>query len=204
MAGYAQHEDLGSILMRVILTLSEKTDSGEQREEEKRELERQFQQSDQKLDSLVLQHQKDLTKVMQLYAKVNNRLTTSRTRVKAIKERLVSCKELLHYKRDELKKEKMKKKTQISQSAIFIIFIALIWLVFNEAGIMKWYTLKNEQHILMQSINELYNDETLIEDHINKLTHDFDYIEFIAYSRYKMVKQGEKIFRVKDYKEINQ
>ena len=104
MAGYAQHEDLGSILMRVILTLSEKTDSGEQREEEKRELERQFQQSDQKLDSLVLQHQRDLTKVMQLYAKVNNRLTTSRTRVKAIKERLVSCKELLHYKRDELKK----------------------------------------------------------------------------------------------------
>jgi len=99
---------------------------------------------------------------------------------------------------------KMKKKTQTSKSVILIIFIALIWLVFNDAGIMKWYTLKNEQHILMQSINELYNDEALIEGHINKLTNDFDYIEFIAYSRYKMVKQGEKIFRVKDYKEINQ
>ena len=98
----------------------------------------------------------------------------------------------------------MKKKTQTSKSVILIIFIALIWLVFNDAGIMKWYTLKHEQHILMQSINELYNDEALIEDHINKLTNDFDYIEFIAYSRYKMVKQGEKIFRVKDYKEISQ
>ena len=99
---------------------------------------------------------------------------------------------------------KMKKKKQTRKSAILIIFIALIWLVFNDSGIMKWYTLKNDQYILMESINELYNDEALIEDHINKLTNDFDYIEFIAYSRYKMVKQGEKIFRVKDYKEINQ
>ena len=104
MTSYDKHEDLGTILMRVIRTLSEITDSGEEREEEKRELERQFRQSDQKLDSLVLQHQKDLTKTMQLYAKVNNRLTASRTRVKSMKERLVSCKELLHYKRDELKK----------------------------------------------------------------------------------------------------
>ena len=98
----------------------------------------------------------------------------------------------------------MKKKKQPSKSAILIIFIALIWLAFNDAGIIKWYTLKNEHHILTQSINELYNDEALIEDHINKLSNDFDYIEFIAYSRYKMVKPGEKIFRVKDYKEINQ
>ena len=104
MTSYDQHEDLGSILMRVIQTLSEISDSGEQREEEKRLLEKQFRDSDQKLDSLVLKHQKDLTKTMQLYAKVNNRLTASRSRVKAMKERLVSCKELLHYKRDELKK----------------------------------------------------------------------------------------------------
>ena len=99
---------------------------------------------------------------------------------------------------------KMKKKKQTRKSAILIIFIALIWLVFNDSGIMQWYTLKNDQYILTESINELYNDEALIEDHINKLTNDFDYIEFIAYSRYKMVKQGEKIFRVKDYKEINE
>ena len=99
---------------------------------------------------------------------------------------------------------KMKKKTRTSKPVILIIFISLIWLVFNDAGIIKWYTLKNEQHILTQSINKLYNDEASIEDHINKLTDDFNYIEFIAYSRYKMVKQGEKIFRVKDYKEINE
>ena len=85
-----------------------------------------------------------------------------------------------------------------------MIFFVIIWLVFNQSGIIKWYSLKNEQYILMQSINELYDQEALIEQHINRLTNDFDYLEFIAYSRFKMVKPGEKIFRVKDYKEVNQ
>ena len=56
----------------------------------------------------------------------------------------------------------------------------------------------------MQKINELYDNETLIEEHINRLSYDFNYLEFLAYSRFKMVKQGEKIFRIKDYKGINQ
>tara|TARA_B100001123_G_C14673741_1_gene774562 strand:+ start:253 stop:549 length:297 start_codon:yes stop_codon:yes gene_type:complete len=97
----------------------------------------------------------------------------------------------------------MKKKSKINKHIILIIFCAIIWLVFNQSGIIKWYSLKNEQYMLMQSINELYNQETLIEEHINRLTNDFDYLEFIAYSRFKMVKPGEKIFRVKDYKEVN-
>jgi cell division protein FtsB len=49
----------------------------------------------------------------------------------------------------------------------------------------------------------LYNNEESIEKHIDRLTNDFDYLEFIAYSRFKMVKPGERIFRVKDYKVIN-
>ena len=35
-----------------------------------------------------------------------------------------------------------------------------------------------------------------------KVENDLDYIEFIAYSRFKMVKPGEKIYRIKDYKTI--
>ena len=58
--------------MRIIKTLSEQ-DSGEQREAEKQKLEEQFRQSDQRLDGLVSKHQKDLTQVMQVYAKINNR-----------------------------------------------------------------------------------------------------------------------------------
>ena len=77
--------------MRVIETLSE-SDSGEQREAEKQKLEEQFYQSDQRLDKLVSKHQKDLTQVMQVYAKVNNRLSVSRGKIAAIKTSLNACK----------------------------------------------------------------------------------------------------------------
>ena len=89
--------------MRVIRTLRD-TDEQTEREDEKQKLEHKYRESDQKLDSLVLQRQKELTQVMQRYAAVSNRLSTSRTKIKAVKESLIACKELLHYKRDELKR----------------------------------------------------------------------------------------------------
>ena len=93
---------LGNILMRVIRTLSE-SDSGVQREEQKRQLQAQFRETDAALDGLVLKKQKELTKVLQIYARVSNRLANARSRVAEIKTGLVACKELLHYKRDDLK-----------------------------------------------------------------------------------------------------
>ncbi len=89
--------------MRVISTLSQ-SDSGEEREHEKVTLEKQFGDSDQKLGTMVLQRQRELTQVMQRYATVSNRLTTSRAKIRAVKDSLIACKELLHYKRDELKR----------------------------------------------------------------------------------------------------
>lgn len=89
--------------MRVIQTLSV-SDSGDEREEEKMKLEQQFRESDEKLDRMILQRQKELTKVMQKYAAVSNRMTTSRAKLRAVKDSLIACKELLHYKRDELKR----------------------------------------------------------------------------------------------------
>ena len=88
--------------MRVIRTLSE-SDSGSQREEQKRQLQTQFRETDATLDSLVLKKQKELTKVLQIYARVSNRLANARSRVAEIKSGLIACKELLHYKRDDLK-----------------------------------------------------------------------------------------------------
>ncbi len=89
--------------MRVIRTLSE-SDSGSQREDQKRQLQAQFRETDQAVDQLVLKKQKELTKVLQIYARVSNRLNNARARVAEIKAGLVACKELLHYKRDDLKK----------------------------------------------------------------------------------------------------
>ncbi len=89
--------------MRIIRTLSE-SDSGQQREEQKRRLQHQFRDSDATINKLVQRKQKDLSRVMQMYARVSSRLSTARAKVRAIKVSLTACKELLHYKRDELKK----------------------------------------------------------------------------------------------------
>ena len=56
----------------------------------------------------------------------------------------------------------------------------------------------------MNEINKLKEKEESTQNNIEKLKNDLDYIEFLAYSKFKMVKQGERIFRVKDFKTINQ
>ena len=106
--------------MRVIRTLSE-SDSGSQREEQKRQLQTQFRETDATLDSLVLKKQKELTKVLQIYARVSNRLANARSRVAEIKSGLVACKELLHYKRDDLKVSVL-----ISNTRIVKIFTSIV------------------------------------------------------------------------------
>jgi len=95
--------EASGLLMSVIRTLHE-TDTGQEREEEKRKLEGEFKQCDTRLDRLVAGRQGDLSAVMATYSTVSGRLHKSRSRLTAVRESLVACKELLHYKRDELKK----------------------------------------------------------------------------------------------------
>ncbi len=89
--------------MRILRTLTE-SDSGQQREEQKRRLQVQWKESDTAVDALVLRRQKELTRVMNMYSRVSTRLTAARARVRDIRAGLSACKELLHYKRDDLKK----------------------------------------------------------------------------------------------------
>jgi len=89
--------------MSVIRTLHE-TDTGQEREEEKRKLEEQFKESDARLNEMVVERQSDLAGVMSTYSTVSGRLNTARNKLTNLKESMLACKELLHYKRDELKK----------------------------------------------------------------------------------------------------
>ena len=112
--------EASGLLMSVIRTLHE-TDTGQEREEEKRKLEAEFKQCDHALDKMVASHQGELSSVMATYStvswffflsdcfcpsfvQVSGRLHKARTRLTGVRESLVACKELLHYKRDELKK----------------------------------------------------------------------------------------------------
>ena len=93
----------------------------------------------------------------------------------------------------------MKKKSSSYKSLLIIIFIGLIWLTFNDSGLIKWYYLKKEQNKLIKEISTLQSSENHTLNHIQRLSNDMEYLEFLAYSKFKMVKPGEKIFKIKEF-----
>lgn len=76
----------------------------EDRDREKANLEYNFKITDQKLDEYVVKHHSDLTSVMHAYSKISTRLNSSKSKLKEVREKLITCQKLLHCKRDELKK----------------------------------------------------------------------------------------------------
>lgn len=89
--------------MSVIRSLSA-SETTEQRDREKAKLEKEYKHSDKRLDDLVLEHEQNLTQVMQLFAKLSADVTSSREKINLVKENLHACKQLLHCRRDKLRK----------------------------------------------------------------------------------------------------
>ncbi|XP_033126512.1 exocyst complex component 4-like isoform X2 [Anneissia japonica] len=92
-----------SLLMSVIRTLSASEDQ-QQREVEKAKIEKAYRECDQKLDTLINDNYETLTKTIQSYSSISARIKSSREKMRQVKEDLTSCKELLHCKRDELRR----------------------------------------------------------------------------------------------------
>ena len=90
------------------------------------------------------------------------------------------------------------------KSILVILFIGFLWISFNQSGLIKWHYLNTEKKLLINEINKLKEKRLNVTNHIQKLQNNLDYIEFLAYSKFKMVKPGEKIFRVKDFKTVNE
>ena len=89
--------------MSVIRSLTASRDT-EERDREKANLQREFQESDRRLDKLVTQHHSDLLSVMQAFSKISVRLETAKNRLRSIREKLTASQSLLHCKKDELKR----------------------------------------------------------------------------------------------------
>lgn len=83
-----------------------------------------------------------------------------------------------------------------------ILLLGFIWISFNKSGAIKWASLNYKKKNIENQINLLKKEEQNITEHNNLLENDLEYIQFLAYSKYKMVKPGEKIFRIKDTKNI--
>jgi cell division protein FtsB len=105
-----------------------------------------------------------------------------------------------------LRKKSYRKKT-ILQNRIMIFPLIFIvgglFLISNDMGVIKWYQLRKERNRIQAEIDQFIRQETELNDELNRLTNDVEYIKKIAQEKFHMVKPGEKVFRVIDRRKID-
>ena len=74
--------------------------------------------------------------------------------------------------------------------------------IFNDLGLLKWYSLRKERIRIQYEIDELIQRESHLTQEIVKIKSDDTYLEKIARERFQMVKPGEKVFRVVDNRKV--
>ena len=85
------------------------------------------------------------------------------------------------------------------QGLVFLIGLSLVIIfVFGDHGLLKLYKIKNERKLIQNKIATLRAERETLKNEKNKIENDLNYIEKIAREKYKMVKPGEKIFKVID------
>ena len=101
-----------------------------------------------------------------------------------------------------------KKKQNKINSTLELIFLGFIWITFNQSGLIKLISLHKEKNQLVNEIFILEKEEKFIKNNIDQLTNNLDYIEFLAYTKYQMVHDDEriyphqKIYKIEDQKSL--
>ena len=81
---------------------------------------------------------------------------------------------------------------------ITIIFGCISLLIFSDRGLINLWSLKKEKQQIQNEINDLRNQIAMLEKEEEKLKFDEKYIEKIAREKFKMVKPGERVFKIVD------
>jgi len=79
---------------------------------------------------------------------------------------------------------------------LLIVGVLLIIFIFGDHGMYQLYRLRAERSANQALITELRKERGKLEEEKFRLATDMEYIERIARERYRMVKKGEKVFRV--------
>ena len=80
-----------------------------------------------------------------------------------------------------------------------VIFIGCFSLIlFSDRGLINLWSLKKEKLEIQNKINSLRNQIAVLEKEEEKLKYDEKYIEKIAREKLKMVKPGERVFKITD------
>ena len=72
----------------------------------------------------------------------------------------------------------------------------LIVFIFGAHGLLKLYKIKSQRKTIQTHIAQLRDEREKAKEKKNKIENDINYIEKMAREKYKMVKPGEKIFKV--------
>ena len=77
------------------------------------------------------------------------------------------------------------------KSIILVIVLGFIWITFNKSGLLQLIQLNKDNQLLIKEIHALELKEEFLEDNIKKLKEpNLEYIEFLAYTKYKMIHKG--------------
>ena len=81
---------------------------------------------------------------------------------------------------------------------VTIIVGCISLLLFSDRGLINLWSLEKEKLEIQNEINDLRNQIAMLEKEEEKLKFDEKYIEKIAREKFKMVKPGERVFKVTD------
>ena len=79
---------------------------------------------------------------------------------------------------------------------VLIVAGCLSLIFFSDRGLINLWSLKKEKLEIQNDINSLRNQIAMLEKEEDKLKFDEKYIEKIAREKFKMVKPGERVFKV--------
>jgi len=93
----------------------------------------------------------------------------------------------------------MKSFLSLTNVLMVVIFIGCFSLIlFSDRGLINLWSLKKEKLKIQNEINSLRNQISVLEKEEEKLKFDEKYIEKIAREKLKMVKPGERVFKITD------
>jgi len=79
---------------------------------------------------------------------------------------------------------------------VFAVAVVLFFILLNRHGLLRLYRLRAEQERLEAEIAMLQVQAVRLRQETASLQIDLAYIERLAREKYRMVKRGEKVFRV--------
>ena len=86
---------------------------------------------------------------------------------------------------------------QFIRGIILLLCITLLIIfIFGDHGLLQLYKLKRDRAKVQAQISQLRKERERVMVEKNRLENDIQYLEKLARERYRMVKPGEKVYKV--------